>query len=373
MRVLLLHDPYKPVEAGSIGGEDNIAQLEIESLSSKGHEVVDARYFDSGIKRKLNQIRAQTFGSHGSILELIESTKPDVIHTHNLNQRSGYKWMESTSAPIVSSIHNFRLFCASSIAWRSGRPCIECRDHSSLRAIVHGCDGPRGLLNVTRQEIFQRNYPQLHIPKLMIVTSNLMAEVLAPIADSSKFRVLRSPGAITKSELIELRSGWIFAGRFAPEKGVLDLIRNWPADENLDLAGDGPLREEIAKQIVNKPNIRLIGTYPPGDSHIFLKYEGMIFPSTWYEGSPLVVMDCLGAGTPVICTDQSGAAEQVLISKGGVVITGKLTVASIKTAQAKVREDFVTFSTSAISAVETEFSLEKWGNDLERYLHEAIV
>jgi len=371
MRVLLLHDPYKPVESGSIGGEDNIAQLEIEILTSKGHEVVDARFFDSGISRKLNQIRAQTFGSHGSVTELIERTKPDVIHTHNLNQRSGYKWMESTSIPIVSSIHNFRLFCPSSIAWRSGSPCIECRDHSSLRAVKHGCDGAKGLLNVSRHEVFQRNYPQIHLPKLMIVTSNLMAEVLAPIADSSKFRVLRSPGAITKSKSVNIRSGWIFAGRFAPEKGVLNLIRNWPADEKLDLAGDGPLREQIAEEITNKPNISLIGTYPPGDSRIFLKYEGLMFPSTWYEGSPLVVMDCLGTGTPVICTDQSGAAEQVHISKGGIVISGEMTVLSIKTAQIKIREGFAGYSTSAVSAVTTEFSLEKWGNNLEKFLHEA--
>jgi glycosyltransferase involved in cell wall biosynthesis len=149
------------------------------------------------------------------------------------------------------------------------------------------------------------------------------------------------------------------------------LIRNWPADEKLDLAGDGPLREQIAEEITNKPNISLIGTYPPGDSRIFLKYEGLMFPSTWYEGSPLVVMDCLGTGTPVICTDQSGAAEQVHISKGGIVISGEMTVLSIKTAQIKIREGFAAYSTSAVSAVTTEFSLEKWGNNLEKFLHEA--
>lgn len=372
MRVLLLHDPYKPVESGSIGGEDNIAQLEIDILSSRGHEVIDVRSFDSGMARKLNQVRAQTFGSHGSVLDLIEASKPDVIHTHNLNQRSGYKWMESTNIPIVSSLHNYRLFCASSIAWRSGSPCIECRDHSAVLAVVHGCDGARGMLNVSRLTLFQRSNPQIKKPKLIIVTSNLMAEILAPISDTSKFRVLRSPGTRTKNKSGRARSGWIFAGRFAPEKGVLNLIRNWPADEKLDLAGDGPLREEIARKIVDKPNIQLIGTYPPGDNSIFLKYEGMIFPSTWFEGSPLVVMDCLGAGTPVICTDQSGAAEQVRISNGGFVIPGELSESAIKTAQVKIRENFFELSKNAISAIESEFSLEKWGARLELYLNEAV-
>jgi glycosyltransferase involved in cell wall biosynthesis len=372
MRVLLLHDPYKPVESGSIGGEDNIAQLEIDILSSRGHAIIDARSFDSGMARKLNQVRAQSFGSHGAVMDLIEASRPDVIHTHNLNQRSGYKWMESTNIPIVSSIHNYRLFCPSSIAWRSGKSCIECRDHSALRAVVHGCDGARGVLNASRHLIFQRDYPQVGEPRLVIVTSDLMAKVLAPLVDTSKFRILRSPGTITKNELSIERSGWIFAGRFAPEKGVLDLIRNWPANEKLDLAGDGPLREEIANEIVNKQNIKLIGTYPPGDSSIFLRYEGMVFPSTWYEGSPLVVMDCLGAGTPVICTDQSGAAEQISISKGGFVITGEMNESAIKIAQVKIRQGFSEFSNNALKAVESEFSLGKWGDRLEQYLGEAV-
>lgn len=372
MRVLLLHDPYRPVESGSIGGEDNIAQLEIELLSSMGHEVIDARYFDTGIERKFNQTRAQTFGSHESVMNLIKSSRPEVIHTHNLNQRSGYKWMESTTVPIVSSLHNYRLFCPSSIAWRGGSPCVECRDYSALRAIKNRCEGIRGTLNATRHLVFQRSYPQVEIPQILIVTSDLMAEVLAPIANTSKFRILRSPGVVTKAESNQKRVGWIFAGRFTEEKGVLDLIKSWPSGENLDLAGDGPLLEKIKSEIVDKPNIKLIGTYPPGDNSIFFRYEGMFFASTWYEGSPLVVVDCLGAGTPVICTDQSGAAEQVNLSQGGYVINGKLTREGIKAAQTNVRRNFTQLSTNAVRAVEWEFSIGKWGKQLEKYLGETI-
>ena len=78
MRVLLLHDPYKPVVAGSIGGEDNIAQLEVDLLQELGHEVIDGRFIDIGIKRKLNQIKAQTFGSSDGVLDLISKSKPSI-------------------------------------------------------------------------------------------------------------------------------------------------------------------------------------------------------------------------------------------------------------------------------------------------------
>lgn len=51
MRILVLHDPYKPIENGSVGGEDNLVQLEIEQLSHKGYEVFDGRSFDVGTRK----------------------------------------------------------------------------------------------------------------------------------------------------------------------------------------------------------------------------------------------------------------------------------------------------------------------------------
>ena len=89
MRILVLHDPYLPVTMGAVGGEDNVAKLEIETISQRGHEVIDGRFMDSGIGKKFNQLRAQTIGSNPNVIEMIKATNPDVIHTHNLNQRSG--------------------------------------------------------------------------------------------------------------------------------------------------------------------------------------------------------------------------------------------------------------------------------------------
>jgi hypothetical protein len=43
MKIMVLHDPYKPIQLGSLGGEDNLVQLEIDSLKTLGHEVFDFR------------------------------------------------------------------------------------------------------------------------------------------------------------------------------------------------------------------------------------------------------------------------------------------------------------------------------------------
>jgi glycosyltransferase involved in cell wall biosynthesis len=374
MRILILHDPYKPVASGSIGGEDNLTNLEIEELRKKKHEVFDFRKFDSGLGRKLNQFRAQTYGSIPGLLESIKRINPDVIHTHNLSQRSGYAWMNQISIPIISSIHNYRLFCPASIAWRDGSPCTDCLKTSAIQQVIHNCDGFRGNINASRHLIFQRAAPQISQPRLFLIASELMGRVLSPIIPSNKLRILRNPGSLTYDPrgAVTKRFGWIFAGRFVEEKGIMDVIRSWPSTEKLDIAGDGPLKAKILKEIANKPNIKMIGTYPPGQNEIYLKYEGMIFASKWFEGSPLVIVDALGAGTPVITTDESAAAEQVSITQGGVVITGPLSFDKIVNAQKQIRDDFFRYSENGRRAVQNDFSITFWGNRIENLLEEGI-
>lgn len=373
MRILILHDPYKPIVNGSVGGEDNLVQLEIEEFSKMGHQVIDGRVFDTGGKRKFNQIRAQSYGSHSDVLSLIDKLMPDVIHTHNLSQRSGYSWMTDTSTPIVSSVHNYRLFCAASIAWRSGENCFECRDFSPLSAIKNGCDGLRGTLNATRQLLLQPTRPQINKPRLFLTGSEMMNQALAPLIPTHKMRILRNPG-LSKSDLSKVkisRRGWLFAGRFVQEKGILDLLRVWPESESLDIAGSGPLEDEIASLIKDRPEIRMIGTFPPGTSDIYYGYKALIFPSTWLEGSPLVIADALSTGTPVIAMASSASREQVELSNAGVVIQDKLTPLNLSDALSDINLNFDKYSLNAIKASTSEFSIENWTKDLSQYLLEA--
>jgi glycosyltransferase involved in cell wall biosynthesis len=374
VRILILHDPYKPIENGSIGGEDNLAQLEIDQLALLGHEVVDGRFFDLGTSRKFNQVRAQTYGSNPEVLSLIQKFRPNVIHTHNLSQRSGYRWMVHTRVPIVSSIHNYRLFCASSIAWRNGKTCFECRDNSPLSAITHGCDGLRGSLNASRQLVLQPSQPQINRPTLFLTGSEMMNQALAPLIPSKKLRILRNPGLAKTnvSKKVGPRIGWLFAGRFVEEKGIIELIKAWPEGETLDIAGSGPLKTEIESMILNRPHIKMIGTFPPGTADIYYQYEGLIFPSTWLEGSPLVIADALSTGTPVIAMGSSASKEQVEISKAGVVITEELATSNLAAALIDIRSNFERYSQNAKNASGAEFSIKRWSRNLSDFLSEAV-
>jgi glycosyltransferase involved in cell wall biosynthesis len=341
-----------------------------------GVDVFDARYTDRGRKRRFNQIRANTYGSVNDLKAILKKFKPDVIHTHNLNQRSGYAWMTDTKIPIASSLHNFRIFCPASIAWRNGNHCFKCRDHSAFNAVLHNCAGKVGLLNSLRLEIFNRNDPQLNIPKIFFTGSQMMNLALSPIINVDKLKILRNPTLATNTKSTQRTdlgpSGWLIASRFTHEKGILEVISSWPSSEKLDIAGNGPLLNQISDSIKDKPNIRLIGTFPPGSKDIYRNYEGLIFPSTWIEGSPLVVIDAISCGTPVICTDLSSASEQINISGCGVVVKGRLSKLKIISAQSEIRKNFSTMSNSGINKSTSEFSVTNWSNKLLTFLSEIV-
>jgi glycosyltransferase involved in cell wall biosynthesis len=177
--------------------------------------------------------------------------------------------------------------------------------------------------------------------------------------------------SIKSSYSKNVRSGWLFAGRFAPEKGIIELITNWPKNESLDIAGMGPLRNQILDLIKLKPNIKLIGTYPPGDHSIFMRYEGLVFPSSWIEGSPLVVMECLGTGTPVICREVSSASEQIRQTNGGAIIPGDLTEEKLNIAMHDIRENFNRYSQNSATKNLDEFSIPAWKGKFQSFLYEA--
>jgi glycosyltransferase involved in cell wall biosynthesis len=114
-----------------------------------------------------------------------------------------------------------------------------------------------------------------------------------------------------RSVISEDREGWIVAGRLSPEKGVAELVEQWPSDgPPLTVVGDGPERRAVLDGARGKP-IRCVG--PVERSHLvdlLCRAVGLVLPSMWFEVLPLVVIEALAAGARVLVTgraDLSGA------------------------------------------------------------------
>ena len=101
-----------------------------------------------------------------------------------------------------------------------------------------------------------------------------------------------------------------FVGRISPEKGPLlfaEAARR--AGVEALFVGDGPLLPELRRRY---PEVRTVGWQSPTAVQRYLREAGaLVFPSVWYEGQPLTVLEAKALGTPVIVSDACAGRDSV--------------------------------------------------------------
>ena len=112
---------------------------------------------------------------------------------------------------------------------------------------------------------------------------------------------------------------FLMAGRLAPEKGAeLFCEAVTRAGVRAAAAGDGPLKEELEKKY---PGILFPGWLSPEEVREWGdRARCFVFPSVWYEGSPLSVPEMQAFGVPCIVTDCSAAVDTMQDGKNGLVV-----------------------------------------------------
>lgn len=109
----------------------------------------------------------------------------------------------------------------------------------------------------------------------------------------------------------------------SPVKGLehlIDAMKDVTADVTLDLIGDGPLRQALSERVVAaglQERVKLLGALPHSEVTSRLlsgAYGGLVLPSVdlgggLHEGIPVVLMEAMASGVPVISTRTGGIPE----------------------------------------------------------------
>lgn len=117
----------------------------------------------------------------------------------------------------------------------------------------------------------------------------------------------------------------LYAGRLHPQKDPILLIRSMAALQlskvHLLIAGDGELANEVRSEIARlnlSQKVTMLGSVPQEKLADLHQLSSVCILTSVYEGLPLVVLEALACGTPIVTT-QSGNTPNFLTADSGVV------------------------------------------------------
>jgi glycosyltransferase involved in cell wall biosynthesis len=268
----------------------------------------------------------------GELGRLLESLPTDrtVVHVHG--------WAKALSPsialpiarsglPAVYTIHEYFLFCPNGgfYNYQKGHAC-QLEPLSAACWATH-CDSrnyPRKLWRNTRLTLAR---DIAHLPEVFsdyIAISRFQIGVVGRrLPEGSSLHLVSNPiDVLDLGPKVEPAQGEvIFVGRISAEKGPF-LFAEAARRAGIipTYVGDGPAAAELSAKY---PEARLLGWQSGRVVREAIRAaRALVFPSLWYEGQPLTVLEAKGLGTPVIVSDGCAGREEIEDDVSGLWFRG---------------------------------------------------
>jgi glycosyltransferase involved in cell wall biosynthesis len=330
MRVLAVHNKYQ-----IRGGEDTSRESKLRLLTANGHSVREILFDNttiSGAGAAIVGIRASwNQSSYEEVRQIAVSWKPDVMDVDNffpIGSPAVFYSARDCGVPVVQTLHNYRLMCPGGTLFRKGKVCEVCvgkrmpwagvaygcyRDSRAASAAVStmltihnvvGTWAKKVTLFVTLTEFSKQKFVEGGIPEDRIFVK---PNFLSPDPG-------QGPGD----------AGYVlFAGRLTEEKGIPLLLEAWKriTEGTLIIAGDGPLAPAVRDAAQTSSRIRYVGPKTSSEvQELMGRAKALVFPSIWFEGFPMVIVESLSRGTPVVANRLGSMAEIIRDGETGWLI-----------------------------------------------------
>jgi glycosyltransferase involved in cell wall biosynthesis len=116
---------------------------------------------------------------------------------------------------------------------------------------------------------------------------------------------------------------FLFVGRLSPEKGISTLIaaaQGVPDHVAIKVVGDGPLLTDVQQAAGTCASLVVLGRQDRDSVREKMgAASALIFPSTWYEGFPMTMVEAFASALPVIASRLGSMAELIEDGKTGLL------------------------------------------------------
>jgi glycosyltransferase involved in cell wall biosynthesis len=327
LRILQVHNHYQQA-----GGEDSVVESEGSMLAGAGHTVSTYELRNPTGRQAIATLAKAPWNRTAgrSVVEEAHRFGADVVHVHNTwfaLSPAVFACLHEAGFPVVATIHNYRPACVNALLYRQGSACEDCVGKVPWRGVVRACyRGSRAqsaVVAATIQTARIRSVWHRDVDVVIALTDFAVGRLVA--SGIPEHRILVKPNVAAdpgeRTNAPSASRSVLFVGRMAEEKGVLDLVDAWNAvgvrlDLELVMIGDGPLQREVAERA--GPGIHLAGRLDSAEvRRRMLSSRAVVIPSRWYEGLPMVLLEALAAGLPVVVPDHGPLHEAS--GEGGII------------------------------------------------------
>lgn len=328
-----------------LGGIENVAFTAAKELASRHFNVymftaigpIDKTLVEAGIlvtclnqydilsnPNRLSAIRQGIFNkkAYHQLKELLKKLDPEetIIHIHGWTKAlssSVFLAIAYYDFKIVVTTHDYFTVCPNGGFYNYQQSKICNKKPLSLNCICSNCDSrsyPIKLFRVIRSLVQRRNMfrnKQLYFIYISKITYKAVIPYIEKHIKGTFY--LRNPAKIQNKLPVDIVHNdiYLFIARLSPEKGAR-LFCQAITDLKLKgcVLGDGYLKEKLVEAY---PNIEFVGWVDGNKKDaIIRKGKGLVFPSLWYEGAPLTVLEMMSYGIPCIVPDKCAASEEIV-------------------------------------------------------------
>lgn len=374
MRIAVVHSFYRDAQPS---GENRVVEDQVQVLREAGHDVQLVSVSTDELHSRLYPLITAIHLATGTGLEPLSDLhafEPDVVHVHNLFPNFATNWTQRWDGPLVVSLHNYRTFCSNGMFFRNGEVCMKCAGSGALHSVVFGCYHDSRLATVP--VALSRSRDRRNLLKradAVVTTSAFSNEVMRGLLDPTiKTTVIPNFGShvVEERDPRPLSDRWLALGRFTPEKGFVELVKEWPADESLLVIGDGLLGSVIEQQATGKNVVIKEPVAREEMRNLLQESLGLIFPSRWLEVDPQVVVEAMALGVPVVARQGNATASIVSDSGAGAVYGDGVSLAA---ALNQVRIDRAAKSRAALLLYSQKWTRSVWLESMTSLYKEVIA
>ncbi|HKH64922.1 MAG TPA: glycosyltransferase family 4 protein [Solirubrobacterales bacterium] len=347
MRILMLAQTYAPV----VGGEERLTQDLSVELAKRGHEVsvatlrqplgeppaqegVRIHLLDSSVHEApgISVLEERRYAPPGpdprtarQLRQLLEREQPDVVHAHNWLAHSYLPSARRTAAPLVLSLHDYSLVCATKRLFLDGGVCSGPAPRKCLSHSLEYYGAAKGAMIACGMAVsapWLRRRVDLYLPVSTAVEeeSRLPAGAARRIVPNFVRELPPSPPAgDPRLAALPDEPFVLYFGDLTEDKGVLRLVEAHRGIERpppLVLVG----RDQLECRLTG-PGIHPVGPLPHE-----LTIEAVrrslftVAPSLLPESFGIVALEGAAAGKPVIASDIGGLRDVVRDGETGFLV-----------------------------------------------------